>query len=64
MKPTCRHCKKGLFDINGYLHRVNEKGVDPIWECRPSCNSTLQPGENVLMAIQGEEQVKEISDVK
>lgn len=33
----CRICGKSALEIKGYLERVNPKGVEGIWECRPSC---------------------------
>lgn len=50
----CRLCEKTCHEIHGYLTRVNEKGVDGIWECRPSCDSRLNTTEAVLAAIDGD----------
>jgi hypothetical protein len=50
----CRKCNKGVHEIGGYLHRVNEKGVAGIWECRPSCDALMPNHEAVLAAIEGE----------
>lgn len=47
----CRICNKEHWQIGGYLERVNEKGVDGIWECRPSCNADLPQETNLLMAL-------------
>lgn len=52
----CRLCGRGANEINGYLHRVNEKGVIGIWECRPSCNTQVSNDEALLMAIKGEDE--------
>lgn len=49
-KDCCRLCGKTLFEIKGYLSRVNEKGVPGIWECRPNCNDE---DERVIAAIEG-----------
>lgn len=54
MESACRLCGKGLFEIGGYLQRVNEKGVPGIWECRPSCDAQQTQEENLLQAIEGE----------
>lgn len=53
--PTmhCRLCGKTAHEIKGYLHRVNEKGVTGIWECRPSCDAALSPDDRLLAAIEG-----------
>lgn len=51
--PRCRKCGKGVFETGGYLHRVNEKGVAGVWECRPSCDAKLTNSEAVLAAIEG-----------
>ena len=51
MKPVCRLCGKGLFEIGGYLTRVNPKGVDAIWECRPNCGAEQSQETNLLQAI-------------
>lgn len=51
----CRLCDKSADQISGYLARVNEKGVDPIMECRPSCDADLSNDEAVLAAIEGAE---------
>lgn len=53
MKTICRLCGKSVFEIRGYLHRVNEKGVPGIWECRPSCNADLTQDEALLAAVDG-----------
>ena len=53
MNAHCRLCKKTVHEIRGYLHRVNEKGVQGIWECRPSCNANLTQDEALLAALEG-----------
>jgi hypothetical protein len=56
-KIKCRLCGKTCHEIHGYLTRVNEKGIDGIWECRPSCNAQLTTTEALLLAIGGEEPI-------
>jgi len=55
----CRLCGKGAQEIGGYLHRVNEKGVIGIWECRPNCHADLPFETNLLLAIAAEDDVPE-----
>lgn len=47
----CRLCNRNADEIQGYLTRVNEKGVDPIWECRPDCSAKMSSDARVLAAI-------------
>lgn len=54
MAIKCRLCGKGAVETHGYLHRVNEKGVPGIWECRPTCQADLPPDVRVLLTIEGE----------
>lgn len=54
MAFKCRLCGKGIEEIGGYLHRVNEKGVPGIWECRPTCDADLPQETNLLLALEGE----------
>jgi len=49
---TCRICNRGPQECKGYLKRVNEKGQDGIWECRPSCSTELPANERVLAALE------------
>lgn len=49
----CRKCGKHVTEIRGYLTRVNAKGVPGIWECRPSCDSTLSQDEALIALIEG-----------
>lgn len=52
MDVKCRKC--GATPHDGvWLERVNEKGVDGIWECRPDCKTRLPPDERVIAAIEG-----------
>lgn len=64
MTCVCRLCKKGAQEIGGYLTRVNEKGVEGIWECRPSCEAQQSFEENLIAAIDNNHasQPKEISN--
>ena len=50
----CNKCGKTLFQCSGWLERVNEKGVDGIFECRPSCEAHLSEESAVIGAITGE----------
>ena len=50
----CRLCHRGMFEIGGYLERVNEKGGDGIWECRPNCGADIPQETNLLLAIEGD----------
>ena len=49
----CRLCGKGVLEIGGYLGRVNETGVDGIWECRPMCGADLTQEVRIMAAILG-----------
>ncbi len=53
---NCRLCGKAAHEIGGYLHRVNEKGVEGIWECRPSCDVKMIDDERVMAAIEGSDE--------
>lgn len=58
--PTCRLCGKSALEINGWLQRVNEKGVTGIWECRPSCDVEMSFEERIMGVIDyTEEMIKE-----
>ena len=59
MKMKCQLCGKSIQEIGGYLHRVNEKGVPGIWECRPSCNVKLTQEENLLLALEDDGSVEQ-----
>lgn len=52
MTIKCRLCGNGIEEIGGYLHRVNEKGVPCIWECRPTCKADLPQDTNLLLALE------------
>lgn len=49
----CRLCGRTANEIQGYLHRVNEKGVKGIWECRPICGAEMNQDDALLAAIEG-----------
>lgn len=51
MSCRCRLCGKDAQEIGGYLTRVNEKGVEGIWECRPSCDADQTFEQNLLAAL-------------
>ena len=52
--PCCRKCGGGIFEIHGYLRRVNPKGEVPaIWECHPSCDAQLTNEQAIIAAIEG-----------
>lgn len=53
-RMRCRKCGRGANEINGYLHRVNEKGVIGIWECRPYCNTNISKEDAIMRAITGD----------
>jgi hypothetical protein len=50
---NCRLCGVSAQECGGWLERVNELGVDGIWECRPSCASWLSEESKILGAIEG-----------
>lgn len=50
----CQHCGRNPSQISGYLTRTNEKGVEGIWSCAPTCDADLPRETVVLMAIEGE----------
>ena len=49
----CRLCGRGPFAVKGWLQRMNKKGVEGIYECRPGCDARLTPDQAVLGAIEG-----------
>lgn len=50
----CRLCGKLGSQLSGVvLTRVNEKGVEGIWGCRPICGAQLPADEALLAAIEG-----------
>lgn len=51
----CRLCGKGPFEIGGYLQRINPKGEDGIFECRPSCDAKITNEEKIISAIENTE---------
>ena len=48
---VCRKCGANPQKESVCLVRVNELGVDGIWECAPICNSGLSQEDNLLLAI-------------
>lgn len=59
----CRLCGKLGSELSGVvLTRVNEKGVEGIWECRPICGAQLPADECILAAIDGrfEDEVQDV----
>lgn len=52
MSMQCRKC--GSVAVNGkWLERVNQRGVPGVWECRPTCKTTLTPDDALVAAILG-----------
>jgi len=49
----CRLCGRTPTQCRGVLHRVNEKGVKGIWECRPICGAEMDNDDAVMAAIEG-----------
>lgn len=50
---NCRKCGQGPMETanrGAYLNRVNEKGVEGIWECAPSCEHKHGNQEDALIA--------------
>lgn len=52
MTIKCRLCGRQGHEA-GLLTRVNELGVEGIWECRPSCTGQLPWADAVVAAIEG-----------
>lgn len=53
MAIKCRLCRRGPNECKGVLHRVNEKGVIGIWECRPICGAEMDQDDAILAAVDG-----------
>lgn len=52
----CRLCGKHVTECaSGMQVRVNEKGVDGIWECRPDCTTVQDQDTALIKAIEGDE---------
>ena len=51
----CRKCGKNELEIQGFLKRMNQTGVDGIWECRPACGAEMSPDDAVVAAIMDDE---------
>ena len=56
MAIKCRLCGKGATEICGYLKRMNEIGVEGVWECRPSCGTDLSDEDRVIAAIEDDQE--------
>jgi hypothetical protein len=51
---SCRLCgTKGSEAKGVVLQRVNEKGVEGIWECRPICGAQMSDVDALHAAIEG-----------
>lgn len=53
MAIRCRLCGRSPNEVGGILHRVNEKGVIGIWECRPICGAEMNNEDAIIAAIEG-----------
>lgn len=51
---NCHICGIHAKDCKGWLARVNEKGVDGIWECRPMCGADLPMEVALVGALEQE----------
>ena len=49
----CHKCQKNQSQINGWLERVNERGVPGIFECRPHCDCILTQEQRIIGALTG-----------
>ena len=50
----CRLCGvKGSEAVGVVLQRMNEKGVDGIWECRPICGAQMSQDDVLVAAVDG-----------
>ena len=47
----CRLCGKAAYEIEGWLGRVNEKGVDGVFECKPHCGAKMSQSDSLLGAM-------------
>lgn len=56
MIPGCRKCGVTALVPGVVLVRVNEKGVEGIWECQGGCDPAARMDENqaVINAIEGD----------
>lgn len=57
---NCRLCGKHITEIKGFLKRVNEKGIEGIWECRPNCDSNINQEQSLLLALDDSESSEHI----
>ena len=59
---VCRKCGQNCFDAStrgAYLSRVNPKGVDGIWECKPTCEHLHGDQDDALLgALFDNEEIK------
>ena len=54
MAIQCRLCGVKGHEAKGVvLQRVNEKGIEGIWECRPICGAQMSSDDAVVAAIDG-----------
>lgn len=49
----CRLCGRTPMQVQGVLHRVNEKGVTGVWECRPICGAQMDQDDAIIAAVEG-----------
>lgn len=50
----CRLCGVKGHEARGVvLQRVNEKGVEGIWECRPICGAQMSSDDALIAAVEG-----------
>ena len=52
-KMKCRLCGQDMFEASergAFLKRVNETGIDGIWECSPSCDRKHGNPDDALLA--------------
>jgi hypothetical protein len=51
---ACRLCGIKGYEVRGVvLQRINETGVDGVWECRPICGAQLTNEEALTAATNG-----------
>lgn len=64
MAIKCRKCGIRGHGARGVvLQRVNEKGVEGVWECRPICAAQMSDGDVLEAAIEGVFDKEDESDV-
>lgn len=52
----CHLCGISAQQCKGWLTRINEKGVEGVWECMPMCGANLPQEERLKGAIEGPEE--------